>query len=259
MATLLALADPIQGTVFHLGAEEVTIGRQSSSQLCIGDISVSRQHCLIRPAGDGFQIQDLRSNNGTFVNGRRVDESALAHGDKIRIGDTVLVFSEEEDESAEQNLTLPDNGLIARSLIQTSVQESADTAIRRLFVSIPQNSGFATRARSFLKIGARLNASQEPGTLEAEILKCILEAGPADQGAIVLSAESAGSAPTIVGWGRLSETNRFRPREPNAAQSCHQRQHRHLQRRRHIGRTIERRQRPGKAAHRVCDRYAIGS
>jgi hypothetical protein len=100
---------------------------------------------------------------------------------------------------------LPDNGLIARSLIETSVPESADTAIRRLFESIPQNSGFAPRARSFLKIGARLNALQELGTLEAEILKCILEAVPADQGAIVLSAESAGSEPTIVGWGRLSE------------------------------------------------------
>ena len=205
MAALLALAGPIKGIVFHLGAEEVTIGRQASSQLCIGDISVSRQHCIMRPAGNGFQIQDLRSNNGTFVNGRRVDESALVHGDKIRIGDTVLVFSEKEDESAEQYLTLPDNGLVARSCIQRSVPESADTAIRRLFESIPEDSGFATRARTFLKIGARLNASQELGALEAGILKCILEAVPADQGAIVLSAESAGSEPTIVGWGRLSE------------------------------------------------------
>jgi len=205
MAALIAIAGPIKGTVFQLSVEEVTIGRQASSQLCIGDISVSRQHCIIRPAKDEFQIQDLKSNNGTFVNGKRVDESVLADGDKIRVGDTVLVFSGKEDEGAEQYLTLPDNGLVAHSFIQRSVPESADTAIRRFCESIPQDSDFATRARSFLKIGTRLNASQELGALEAELLKCILEAVPADQGAIVLSAESAGGQPTIIGWDRHYE------------------------------------------------------
>src|SRR5262245_52671931 len=137
MAVLLALAGPIEGTVFHLGAEEVTIGRKASSELCIGDISVSRQHCIIRPAGDGFQIQDLKSNNGTFVNGKRVDESVLADGDQIRVGDTVLAFSEKENKGSERYVTLPDNGLVARSLIQTSVSESADTAVRRFFETVP--------------------------------------------------------------------------------------------------------------------------
>jgi Nif-specific regulatory protein len=204
MAVLLALEGPIRGTVFHLGGEEVTIGRHTSSQLCIGDISVSRQHCIIRPAGDGFQIQDLKSNNGTFVDGKRVHESVLADGDQIRIGDTVLAFAEKENEGLEQYVTLPDNGLVARSLIQTSVSESADTAVRTLFESFPQDSAFATRARSFLKIGAGLNTWQELEALETGLLKCILEAVPADQGAIVLSAQSADSEPTIFGWDRHS-------------------------------------------------------
>ena len=204
MAALLALAGPIKGTVFQLGMEEVTIGRQASSQLCVGDISVSRQHCIIRPANSGFQIHDLASNNGTFVNGKRVDESVLADGDRIRIGDTVFVFSEKEDEDAEQYLKLADNGLVARSSIQRPASESADTAIRKLFDSIPQASDFTTRARSFLKIGAGLNTWQELEALEAELLKCILEAVPADQGAIVLSAQSPSSVLTIVGWDRHS-------------------------------------------------------
>jgi Nif-specific regulatory protein len=205
MAVLRAVAGPIKGAIFQLVTEEVTIGRQASSQLCVGDISVSRQHCVIRPAKDGFQIHDLASNNGTFLNGKRVDESVLADGDKIRIGDTVLVFSEKEENGAEQYLTLPDNGLVARSCIQRSASESADTAIRRLFESIPQESDFATRARTFLKIGAVFNTWQELEALGTELLKRILEAVPADQGAIVLSAQSPGSEPSIVGWDRHSE------------------------------------------------------
>jgi Nif-specific regulatory protein len=205
MATLLALEGPIEGALFQLGTEEVSIGRQASSQLCVGDLSVSRQHCIIQPAKDGFRIHDLASNNGTFVNGKRVEECILTDGDKIRIGDTVFVFSEKQDGDAEQYLALPDNGLVAHSCVQTPASESADTAIGKLLESVPQESGFATRARSLLKIGAGLNKSQGIDALATELLNQIMEVVPADQSAIVLLAHTASGEPTIVGSNRHPE------------------------------------------------------
>jgi hypothetical protein len=47
MASLHAIAGPLQGAIFRLPPEEVSIGRLSFNQLCVSDPSVSRQHCLI--------------------------------------------------------------------------------------------------------------------------------------------------------------------------------------------------------------------
>jgi len=71
MAVLHAIAGPLEGAVFRLPTEDVSVGRLASNQLCVGDPSVSREHCLIRYEKDGFRIRDLGSNNGTFVNGNR--------------------------------------------------------------------------------------------------------------------------------------------------------------------------------------------
>src|SRR5712691_8021573 len=150
MALLHAVAGALRGATFQLVAEEVTIGRQESNQLCVGDPSVSRQHCVIQPQEDGFQIRDLGSINGTFVNGKRVDERILEDGDKIRIGDTVFHFAVKEDELADQHLALPDNALVAKSCVGRPPADSVDTAISRLFESVPQGD-FITLATFRLK------------------------------------------------------------------------------------------------------------
>lgn len=203
MAVLLAVAGPIKGAVFQLVAEEVTIGRQASSELCVGDLSVSRQHCVIEPGPEGLQIRDLGSNNGTFVNGMRVDERILAYGDKIRVGDTLFHFAEADTEAPKGDLELLDNGVVANSSIQMSVSESADTAIRRLFENVPQGAGYAAQARSLLAIGAALRtSSHEPEILKLGLLKEILEVVPADQAAIVFLPPSLCGESTVTGWNR---------------------------------------------------------
>jgi len=155
MALLHAVAGALRGATFQLVAEEVTIGRQESNQLCVGDPSVSRQHCVIQPQEDGFQIRDLGSINGTFVNGKRVDERILEDGDKIRIGDTVFHFAVKEDELADQHLALPDNALVAKSCVGRPPADSVDTAISRLFESVPQGdfitlASFCRKTRKLL-------------------------------------------------------------------------------------------------------------
>ena len=73
------------------------IGRLTEgNDLCLDDPRVSRYHAVIERTGAQYRIQDLRSHNGTFVNGKRVErEQRLNPGDEIQIAGMKLVFSEE--------------------------------------------------------------------------------------------------------------------------------------------------------------------
>ena len=89
---LLAIAGPEQGASYPLATNPFAIGRNPANQLKLSALSVSREHCVIVRQGDDFVIRDLGSHHGTLVNNERVTESALADGDCIQIGGTVLQF-----------------------------------------------------------------------------------------------------------------------------------------------------------------------
>lgn len=74
------------GLLVELSRAEVVVGRHSDADLCLRLPDVSRRHCRFVSAARGWQIFDLGSTNGVYVNGRRVTESALHHGDSVRIG-----------------------------------------------------------------------------------------------------------------------------------------------------------------------------
>jgi transcriptional regulator with GAF, ATPase, and Fis domain len=101
--------------------------------------------------------------------------------------------------SAEQP-NLLDNGVVAVTAMEKDVSGSAETAIQRLFEIVGQRGDSATRAKTFLRIGAALNTWQEPETLQLELLKLMLEVAPAERAAIVLLAQGVGGEPTITGW-----------------------------------------------------------
>jgi predicted component of type VI protein secretion system len=66
----------------------LVLGREAAD-LVIEDPQVSRRHAAVRPAGDGLEIEDLESLNGTWVNGARVTGTVrLALGDRVRVGDS---------------------------------------------------------------------------------------------------------------------------------------------------------------------------
>jgi hypothetical protein len=90
-ALLLSEADNGQAVNFRLTALTY-IGRSEDNQLRLLDPGVSRRHVLVMATPGGYTIRDLGSQNGTYVNGARVDESPLADGDRITIGEINLVF-----------------------------------------------------------------------------------------------------------------------------------------------------------------------
>jgi pSer/pThr/pTyr-binding forkhead associated (FHA) protein len=76
---------PLAGDVMH-------IGRSPAADIVLEDASVSRRHALIARRGDAMVILDDRSLNGIRVNGVRVKEATLQHGDEIVLGQVALRF-----------------------------------------------------------------------------------------------------------------------------------------------------------------------
>ena len=72
------------------------IGRSRSCNLRLPSADASRRHAEILAGRDGFVLRDLRSTNGTFVNGERVQERTLKPGDRIQIGGDTITFCQVE-------------------------------------------------------------------------------------------------------------------------------------------------------------------
>lgn len=70
---------------------KTVIGRQTDCNIRIPSADVSRQHCEVLIEGDAIQLKDLGSSNGTFVNRKKVTQTALAAGDLISVGSCVFV------------------------------------------------------------------------------------------------------------------------------------------------------------------------
>ena len=89
-ACLVVTGGPDASRRFAFGAE-TTIGR-ADAEFLLCDEEVSRRHVEIRWNGEAYALRDLKSSNGTHVNGRRVEECLLAFGDELQLGNTTLEF-----------------------------------------------------------------------------------------------------------------------------------------------------------------------
>ena len=81
------------GEHFIPQGDRTTIGRSPDNDIFLDDVTVSRKHAVVLQSGGEFQIEDLGSLNGTFVNRRRIDAATrLESGDEVQIGKYRLSF-----------------------------------------------------------------------------------------------------------------------------------------------------------------------
>ncbi|MGZ4507116.1 MAG: FhaA domain-containing protein [Blastococcus sp.] len=83
------------GTRHELTTGRNVIGRGTEADIRLPDTGVSRKHVDVVLEGGVATVEDLGSTNGTLVNGRRISRQALADGDVIRIGHSVLVYRQD--------------------------------------------------------------------------------------------------------------------------------------------------------------------
>ena len=91
-ALLLVKRGPTAGSTFLIERDETSVGRDTTSDVFLDDITVSRTHARIERRGLAFFVHDLGSLNGTYVNGEAVEQTKLARGDEVQIGKFKLVF-----------------------------------------------------------------------------------------------------------------------------------------------------------------------
>jgi diguanylate cyclase (GGDEF)-like protein len=78
------------GKHFEISRPESRIGRSSQMEVTIDDDLISRQHCVILHSNGGFTLEDCRSKNGTFVDGRKADRATITPTSSIQLGRTLL-------------------------------------------------------------------------------------------------------------------------------------------------------------------------
>ena len=71
---------------FSLSSGTTIIGRRHDCDLCVPLMVVSKRHCQLSQNMEAVKIRDLDSRNGTFLNGKRINETTVKAGDYIRIG-----------------------------------------------------------------------------------------------------------------------------------------------------------------------------
>jgi pSer/pThr/pTyr-binding forkhead associated (FHA) protein/ribosomal protein L40E len=84
----------LQPQVFLLQrGKRVMIGREEGNDIVLRDMDVSRRHAEVFPAPDGVYIRDNNSSNGVLINQSKIERPCrLSHGDRIKLGNTVMVF-----------------------------------------------------------------------------------------------------------------------------------------------------------------------
>ena len=208
---LVAVAGPLRESVFALPESELSLGRDASNGLPIGDPSVSRRHCLIRPEGSGFKIRDLESRNGTLVNGEQVKDHWLHHLDEIAVGDSVFRFLLEDDaeriSGSSRSVEFDDLGQ-THATAEIRPQDVLYLQPDKLLSELPATSRLARNLGALLKISRVVHSIRDLDELQAQILDLIFEVAPAERGAILLDGTNGREFNSVYGRNRDSRNEK---------------------------------------------------
>ena len=166
------IAGPLKGTTTELTTDEVYIGRDPTNQLVVPDESLSRLQCSIRKDGERYQLVDLDSHNGTFLNQVPVKTAKLSHGDLIQAGKSFFFFLQHEEisESTSPPVQFNPGVLVTASTLRVK-PEAALYAMTIDFGLL-------------MKVSAAVNALRSAQELQKKLLESLFEIVPATRGAI---------------------------------------------------------------------------
>ncbi|GAA2547264.1 ATP-binding cassette domain-containing protein [Pseudonocardia hydrocarbonoxydans] len=146
-------------------AARITVGRLPDNDVVLDDLLVSRHHAELYRTGPGWQITDLGTGNGTFVNGIRVHRAAVGPRDVIGIGHALLQLQ------GDQLVAAVDTGDVAFEVRDISVvTDSGKTLL--------SNVGFGLAGKSLLAVVGPSGAGK------STLLRALTGSRPADTGEV---------------------------------------------------------------------------
>ena len=93
MPSLIVIQGPDRGRRIELEGERLVLGRDAKCDVRLHDTEISRRHAELHLAEDRAVIVDLKSSNGTFLNGKRISREPLQHGDRLLVGRTEMLVA----------------------------------------------------------------------------------------------------------------------------------------------------------------------
>jgi ABC transport system ATP-binding/permease protein len=169
----------------YTGAK-LRIGRDPDNDVVLDNPNVSRFHAVIEPGGDGVQLRDLASRNGTRLNGSPVSQAALKPGAEIGIGPFRLTFTGSE--------------VRARS-------EQGSVSVEAVGVSVTAQ-GRQILAPTYLTIrpGELVGIIGENGAGKTTLLRALAGAAPVTGGQVLINGESVAHRLTDIGYVPQDDT-----------------------------------------------------
>ncbi|QDT38330.1 SpoIIE family protein phosphatase [Stratiformator vulcanicus] len=194
MAKLILLQQGGSAIPYELTATETYIGRHPECEIHLNSNMVSRKHARVLPGTESVVIEDLGSGNGTYVNGRRIEEpTQLGNGDRVKLGPILMRF---EDDSLASVSPLDAIGSTLSFGSGDGIDvTSGGTDQATIMESVEDSTGFGrldvqpeAKLQAVLEISRRLARAQELNTLLPAILDTLFDIFPgADRGCILLN------------------------------------------------------------------------
>jgi ABC-type multidrug transport system ATPase subunit len=154
-----------KATALHrVGATQITIGRAPECDVVLADLLVSRRHAQLHQVGGGWRIVDLNSWNGTYLNGRRINDEPITEYDVVGIGHALLRL---------------DGGTLVEYTDQGDISFSAqDLVVTRSGKRLLDRVGFALPGRCLLAVVGPSGAGK------STLLGALTGQRPADSGQV---------------------------------------------------------------------------
>ncbi|HEU4385568.1 MAG TPA: adenylate/guanylate cyclase domain-containing protein [Anaeromyxobacteraceae bacterium] len=191
MVELLVSNGVCAGTVFFLAHDPTVVGRSEECHVVIPDPWISSRHCHVELRSGEPWIVDLASRNGTFVDGRRVHETALRDGARVGFGRTEALVRMVEPQG--RGAEVPAGATAVRFLADVEQQVAPGAAVPE-----PAAGGAESARRQVAVLHAIGRAlAESPGLDESlsKILGAVASAVRAERSALLLIDETGAAVP----------------------------------------------------------------
>jgi transcriptional regulator with GAF, ATPase, and Fis domain len=193
-ASLTCVSGPLERTSIAVDAE-LSLGRDPGNLVRIPDNLLSRRHCVIVQRNNAWYIRDLDSHNGTIVNGVRITDHELAHGDHIKIGSSIFQFTLSD-------AATPQAAIVSVEDWSLSTSDAASSP-EKFLASQLSNDRLIQDFGTLLMLATRLRGIHNSESLLWQLVGVLFEVMPADRVAILLG-EDVSNLQSSFAWDKES-------------------------------------------------------